>query len=255
MSVLSDRVAIVTGASSGIGEATAIALARRNARVVLAARRDERLRELAKRIVAEGGHALATPCDVTDLESVRSTARTTLRTFGRIDILINNAGVMPLAPMASCRFEDWDRAIDVNLRGALYCIGAVLPAMLEAGSGHIVNISSVAGRRVFPNAAVYCATKFGLHALSESLRGELADRARTDGNRVRVSIIAPGAVRTELDQSILDAQTRAETIAFYDSIKPPLEAAEIARAILTVLESPSHVSFDEVVIRPTAQIR
>ncbi len=255
MSALSDKVAIVTGASSGIGEATALALARRNAKVVLAARRSERLRELAKRIVAEGGHALATTCDVADRSAVKAMAQSALRTFGRIDILINNAGVMPLSPLAKCRFEDWDLTIDVNLRGALNCIGAVLPAMLEKGTGHIVNLGSVAGRQVFPNAAVYCATKFGVHAISEGLRSELAARAATDSNRIRVSVIAPGVVRTELEQSISDDETRASVKIYYDSIRQPLDSEDIASAILAVLESAPHVAINEVVIRPTSQVR
>ncbi|MHC4416067.1 MAG: SDR family oxidoreductase [Planctomycetota bacterium] len=255
MSVLSDSVAIVTGASSGIGEATALALAERNTRVVLVGRRAERLAALARRIVAEGGHALSIACDVTQRAQVEQVVETTLQTFDRIDVLINNAGVMPLAPLAKCRFDEWDRTIDVNLKGALYAIGCVLPTMLKQGTGHIVNVSSVAGRRVFPNAAVYCATKFALHAISEALRGELAERAGRDGNSIRVTIVAPGVVDTELRDSIADAETRREVQSYYDSISDPLQSRDIAAAILTCLRAPAHVALNEILIRPTSQTR
>lgn len=255
MSILSDKVAIVTGASSGIGEATALALSRRHAKVVLAARRADRLAALARQITAEGGHALAAACDVTDREQVQQMVQTTIRTFQRVDVLINNAGVMPLAPLAKCRFDDWDRAIDVNLKGALYAIGCVLPPMLEQGTGHIVNVSSVAGRRVFPNAAVYCGTKFALHAISEALRAELAERADAAGRAIRVTIIAPGVVETSLRDSITDQETRDGVQAYYDSIRPPLTSEDIASAILAALETPAHVAVNEILIRPTSQLR
>lgn len=255
MSALADKVTIVTGASSGIGEATALALAKRSSRVVLAARRVDRLKALARRIVDAGGRALAAECDVTDRGQVQQVVDQAISTFGRVDVLVNNAGVMPLSPLAKGRFEDWDRTIDVNLRGALYAIGCVLPAMLEQKTGHIVNVSSVAGRRVFPNAAVYCATKFALHAASEALRGELAERAPHDGNRIRVTIIAPGVVRTELEQSITDEQARQRQLEYYASIPDPLTGKDVARAIIGALEMPPHVAVNEVLIRPTAQIR
>ncbi|MHC4128492.1 MAG: SDR family oxidoreductase [Planctomycetota bacterium] len=255
MSVLADKVALVTGASAGIGEATALALARLKARVVLAARRSDRLRALARQIEAEKGRALAVPCDVTDRAQVQRLAGTTLETFGRIDVLINNAGVMPLSPMAKCRIEDWDSTIDVNLKGALYVIGAVLPTMLEQKTGHIVNVGSVAGRKAISTAAVYCGSKFALHAISDALRMELAERAAKDGNAIRVTVVAPGIVTTELRDSIIDQETRQALQPYYDAIKKELSSADIATAIVGALEAPPHVGVNEIVIRPASQIR
>ncbi|MHC4080294.1 MAG: SDR family oxidoreductase [Planctomycetota bacterium] len=255
MSTLADTVAIVTGASAGIGEATALALAGRKARVVLAARRSDRLADLARRIAAEGGHALAVECDVSERAQVQQMVDTTLDAFGRIDVLINNAGVMPLSPMAKCRFEDWDSTIDVNLKGALYVIGCVLPTMLAQKTGHIVNVGSVAGRRVFSTAAVYCASKFALHAVSDALRMELAERAAEDGNAIRVTVVAPGIVTTELRDTIVDPETRRAVQPNYDAIKKELSSADIATAIVGALEAPPHVGVNEIVIRPASQIR
>ena len=255
MSVLSGKVVIITGASSGIGEATALALARRNAKMILAARRQDRLARLAKRIVKEGGHAVWVVCDVSDRGQVQSIADTAMRDFGRIDVLINNAGVMPLSPLAKGRFDEWDYTIDVNLKGALYAIGCVLPVMLEQGTGHIVNVGSVAGRRTFPNAAVYCGTKFALHAISEALRAELAERAARDGNTIRVTIVAPGVVKTELSESIVDEETRKTAAAYYDSIRDPLRSEDIAESIRYALETPARVDVNEILIRPTSQVR
>jgi NADP-dependent 3-hydroxy acid dehydrogenase YdfG len=255
MSVLADKVALVTGASAGIGEATALALARRGARVVLAARRSDRLSDLARRITDEKGQALAVACDVTDRPQVQQVADKALDAYGGIDILINNAGVMPLSPMAKCRFEDWDSTIDVNLKGALYAIGCVLPAMLSRKSGHIVNVGSVAGRKVFSTAAVYCASKFALHAISDALRMELAERAPRDGNAIRVTVVAPGIVTTELRDTIADQETREALQPYYDAVKPELASEDIATAILGALEAPPHVGINEIVIRPASQVR
>jgi NADP-dependent 3-hydroxy acid dehydrogenase YdfG len=255
MSMLADTVAIVTGASAGIGEATALALAGRKARVVLAARRSDRLTALARRITDEQGHAVAVQCDVTDRSQVRQMVDTTLQEFGRIDVLINNAGVMPLSPMAKCRFEDWDTTIDVNLKGALSVIGCVLPTMLAQKTGHIVNVGSIAGRKVFSTAAVYCASKFALHAVSDALRMELAERAAEDGNAIRVTVVAPGIVTTELRDSIADAETRRAVQSNYDAVKQELTSQDIAAVIVGALEVPPHVGVNEIVIRPATQIR
>jgi NADP-dependent 3-hydroxy acid dehydrogenase YdfG len=255
MSVLADKVAVVTGASAGIGQATALALAGRGASVVLAARRADRLTTLARRITAENGRALPVPCDVADRPQVEQMVATTLEAFGRIDVLVNNAGVMPLSPMAKCRFQDWDSTVDVNIKGALYAIGCVLPTMLKQKSGHIVNVGSVAGRKVIPIAAVYCASKFALHAISDALRMELAEQAAEDGNTIRVTVVAPGVVQTELRETIADRQTRREVQSYYDSLKQELAGEDIAAAILSALEAPPHVGVNEIVIRPATQIR
>jgi NADP-dependent 3-hydroxy acid dehydrogenase YdfG len=255
MSKLSGRVAVVTGASSGIGAATARALGARNASVVVAARRTDRIEALAKEIVRGGGHAVAVPCDVSDRAQVDEVVATALRDFGRVDVLVNNAGIMPLAPMTVAKVEDWERTIDVNVKGVLYAIAAVLPPMLAAGRGDIVNVSSVAGRHVFPTAAVYCASKFAVHAISDGLRGELAEQAKTDGNAIRVTVVAPGVVKTELPGSIADDATRGDFEAYVGSMRAPLRSEDIADAILHALEAPDHVGLNEILVRPREQVR
>ena len=255
MSVLADTVAIITGASSGIGEAAALALAGRGSRVILAARRAVRLADLEKRIVKEGGHALAQHCDVAVRSDVQAVINRAVDTFGRIDVLINNAGIMANAPLSLCRVGDWDAMIDINIKGLLYGIGCALPIMLRQKSGHIINVSSVAGRKVFPGGVVYCATKHAVHAISEGLRYELAERSGEDGNTIRVTTIAPGVVDTELPDSIREETTRAGFKGYVQSLRDPLTSQDIANAILFALESPVHVGINEVLVRPTAQIR
>jgi NADP-dependent 3-hydroxy acid dehydrogenase YdfG len=254
MSDLKNQVAIVTGASSGIGAATAEALAAAGARVVAAARRVERLDALATRLKQAGGECLHLCCDVADRAQVQAMVGTVMETWGRIDIVVNNAGVMPLAPMSACQLDDWDRMIDINLRGLLTVTGLTLPVMLRQKTGHFVNISSVAGRKLFANAAVYCATKAAVHALSEGLRSELAEQAARDGNRIRVTVIAPGIVMTELPESITDEATRAGVRQWYDSLAGPLQSKDIADAILFAVASPAHVNINELLVRPTAQV-
>jgi len=255
MNTLSEKVCIVTGASSGIGEATALALGGKGAKVVLAARRADRLEDLAGRIEQAGGEALAVACDVVDRGQVKAMVEKTMEAWGRIDVLINNAGIMPLAPIARCRMDEWDAMIDVNVKGLLYGIGFVLPVMLTQKTGHIVNISSVAGRRVFPNGAVYCGTKYAVHAISEGLRSELSERAAEDGNQIRVTIIAPGVVVTELADSILDDETREASRRYHQSLPGKLTSEDIAASILHALTAPPHVDINEILIRPTAQVR
>lgn len=255
MTTLADRVIIITGASSGIGEATARAVGARGACVVLAARRVERLKELASEIERSGGRAVPVACDVSDRAQVSRVIDTALGKFGRIDVLINNAGVMPLAPMADCRIDEWDELIDVNIRSVLYGIGLALPIMLKQKSGHIVNLSSTAGRRLFPSGAVYCATKHAVHAISEGLRGELAEQGARDGNRIRVTVIAPGVVETELRETINDEKTRAGMEMYVSAIGEPLTSEDIAQSIVYALEAPEHVSVNEILIRPTRQPR
>ena len=244
---LRDKVAIITGASSGIGEATARRLAESGARVVLAARRVERLEALAADIERREGAALVAPTDVTDERSVQRLARTALAAFGRIDILINNAGIMPLSPISKLKVEEWDRMIDVNIKGVLYCIAATLPTMLEQGSGHIINVSSVAGRRPFPSGTVYSATKFAVRAISQGLRLELSP---IEG--IRVTDIEPGVVATELTNHITDNETASRFQEMWAE-KTPLESIDIAETILFVLSRPDHVNVNEILVRPTDQ--
>lgn len=255
MSTLSGKTALITGASSGIGEALALALGGRMTNLILAARRLDRLQTLARRIVDAGGHAVPIECDVADRAQVKAAVDAAVANFGSLDILINNAGIMPLAPMAKCRMDDWDAEIDVNIKGLLYGIGFALPIMLEKKAGHIINVSSVAGRVVFPGAAVYCGTKFAVHAISEGLRSELAEAAARDGNQIRVTVIAPGVVTTELPDSIRDPQTKMASKMYYGSMKGPLVSEDIAAAVLYALEAPPHVGVNEILIRPTSQVR
>jgi NADP-dependent 3-hydroxy acid dehydrogenase YdfG len=238
------RVAIITGASSGIGEATALKLADAGIAVVLAARRMERLEALHKKITDAGGSALMVETDVTSRAQVE--AMETVDAFGRVDILINNAGVMLLSYMRNAHVDEWERMIDVNLKGPLFGIGAVMPIMKEQGSGHIINVSSMAGRRVFPSGAVYCGTKFGLHAITEGLRQELGHK-----NNIRATIIAPGVVATELTHHITDddVSKRVDAMTSMDA----LTSEDIANAILYAIEQPAHVNVSEVLVLPTAQ--
>lgn len=244
---LQDRVALITGASSGIGEAAAIQLAGGGASVVIAARRANRLEALRRRIEADGGTALAVPTDVTSRASVDTLARQTLERFDRIDMLINNAGVMPLSPIATRDVEAWDRMLDVNVRGLLYCIAAVLPGMLERRDGHIVNVGSLAGRRPFPGGTVYSATKFAVRAISAGLRLELSPE-----DHIRVTDIEPGVVATELTGHIPDESIRDQFHATW-SERTPLAPDDVARAILFAVSQPWHVNVNEILIRPTEQ--
>ena len=245
MSILSKQVAIVTGASSGIGEAIALELGKRQVSVVCAARRIDRLDALASKIKHAGGHAIAVHCDVGDRDDFAKLVHITNENFGPVDILINNAGVMPLSYMAKGHIDEWDKMVRVNINGVLNGVWAVLPHMLKAGGGKIVNISSIAGKKVIPGGAVYCGTKHFVHALSEGLRMELSDQ------NIRVTTIAPGFVATELTHTITDEQV-LERFKAYDSIVP-LAPEDIARCTIHALEAPPHVGVNEIVVRPTAQ--
>lgn len=240
------RVAIITGASSGIGEATAIKLAEAGISVVLAARRRERLEALHTKITDAGGSALMVETDVTSRAQVEAMVQAAMDAFGRVDVLINNAGVMLLSYMRNAHVDEWERMIDVNLKGPLFGIGAVMPIMKAQGSGHIVNVSSMAGRRVFPSGAVYCGTKFGLHAITEGLRQELGHK-----NNIRATIIAPGVVATELTHHITDddVSKRVNAMTSMDA----LTSEDVANAILYAIEQPAHVNVSEVLVLPTAQ--
>jgi NADP-dependent 3-hydroxy acid dehydrogenase YdfG len=248
---LDGSVALVTGASSGIGEATAIALAGRGATVALAARRTERVEELAERIRGDGGEALALTTDVAEQEQARGAVEQTVTELGGVDILINNAGVMLLGPVLDAPIEEWERMVSVNLLGLLYCTHAALPHLLRAaedgprGVADLVNISSVAGRVARSGSAVYNATKHAVGAFSEGLRQEVTER------HLRVSLIEPGAVATELTDHNR-SEIREEIGKRFASIER-LEAEEIADAIVYTVTRPRHVAVNEVLIRPTQQ--
>ncbi|MFJ9080394.1 SDR family oxidoreductase [Streptomyces sp. NPDC102278] len=236
------KVVAITGASSGIGEATARRLAADGHRVLLGARRTDRLEGLVEQIVAEGGTAAFRALDVTDAQDVRAFVDAARAEFGRIDVLVNNAGVMPLSPLEALKTEEWDRMIDVNVRGVLHGIAAALPAMRAQGAGHIVNIASVGAYEVSPTAAVYCATKFAVRAISEGLRQE-------SGGDLRVTLVSPGVTESELADSISDPAAR-EAMKAYRAVALP--ASAIADAIAYALSQPPGVDVNEMIVRPTA---
>jgi NADP-dependent 3-hydroxy acid dehydrogenase YdfG len=244
MSALQDLSVIVTGASSGIGEATARLLAQHGARVVLAARRADRLESLKDEIEEAGGTALVVETDVTDRTQCEALIAQTVEAFGRLDVLVNNAGVMPLSMVKNARVDEWQQMVDVNINGVLYCTAAALPHFTEQKSGHIVNVSSVAGRRVFTGGAVYCATKFAVTAFSEGLRMELGPEYG-----IRVTCVEPGAVATELPHAIQD-QDFIEASTFDAT---PLESEDIAEAIRYALTAPARATVNEVMVMPTNQ--
>ena len=241
MSDMHGKVVAITGASSGIGEATARHLAAKGACVALGARRTDRLEVLAEAIAAKGGSARVRSLDVTSREDTQAFVDFATAEFGRVDVLVNNAGVMPLSPLASLRIEEWNRMIDVNIRGVLHGIAAVLPGMEAQGFGQIINISSIGGLTVSPTAAVYCATKFAVRAISDGLRQE------TD--KIRVTVICPGVTESELADSISDEAGRNEMKEFR---RIALPADAIARAIAYAIEQPEDVDVSEVIVRPTA---
>jgi clavulanate-9-aldehyde reducatase len=246
---LSGRVAAITGASSGIGEATAETLARAGAAVSLAARRSDRCDALAERINGEGGRALAIETDVTDEQQANAFVTRTKEELGRLDILVNNAGVMLLGPVVGADTSEWRRMIEVNLLGLLYCAHAALPIMGEQGSGHIVNISSVAGRFATLGAAVYNMTKFGVNGFSEALRQEVV------AANVKVSVVEPGFVDTELQGHNKHPMVVEAIKRMRDQVGQPLAANDIAEAILYTVGGPEHVAVNEVLVRPAGQQR
>ena len=248
MAELSGKAVAITGASSGIGEATALALAKAGASVALGARRKDRIDELAARIEDEGGTAVALEVDVSDEEAARGFVTTAHERLGRLDTLVNNAGVMLLGPVEQADSGDWRTMINVNLLGVLYCTHAALPIMLGQESGDIVNISSVAGRFARAGNAVYAATKFGVGAFSEGLRNEVTERG------VRVTLIEPGFVDTEL-QSHNTGEVLETLEAMREHLRDPLRAQDIANGILYAVSQPPNESINEVLIRPTRQTR
>jgi NADP-dependent 3-hydroxy acid dehydrogenase YdfG len=242
---IADKVVAITGASSGIGQSTAKFLARQGAKVVLGARRKNRIDEVVQEISAAGGKAIGFAVDVTKRAEVEALIKRAFDSFGRVDVIINNAGIMPIAPVDALKVEEWDRQIDVNIKGLLYGVAAVLPYMQKQKSGHIINIASVFGIKVFaPGGTVYCATKSAVRALTEGLRMELHSQ------NIRCTMISPGAVASELPESSSEEATRKNLREFY---KMAIPAESIARAIAYAIEQPAEVEIDEVVIRPTAQ--
>ncbi|WP_104203921.1 SDR family oxidoreductase [Billgrantia saliphila] len=235
------KVILLTGASSGIGEATARLLASHGHRLVIGARRTDRLETLAQAIRAEGGTVDTRALDVTQRKDVQAFADAALEIHGRIDVIINNAGVMPLSPLASLKVDEWDRMIDVNIRGVLHGIAAVLPTMHAQGSGQVINISSIGGLYVVPTGAVYCATKYAVRAISDGLRQE--------NDKLRVTCVYPGVVESELADTITDPSA-AEAMQAYRQIA--LKPDAIAAAIAHVIAQPDDVDTSEIVVRPTA---
>jgi len=236
-----NKVILVTGASGGIGEAIARDLGASGAKVLLGARRIDRVRAIATDIVKAGGIAEPRALDVTDRASMAAFAQAALAAWGRIDVLVNNAGVMPLSPLAAGKQEEWERMVDVNIKGVLWGIGAVLPVMEAQGNGQIINIGSIGGLSVVPTAAVYCATKFAVRAISDGLRQE--------STNIRVTCVNPGVVESDLAATI----THKETMAMMDAYRAiALQPSEITRAIRHVIEAPPAVDTSEITIRPTA---
>lgn len=236
-----DKVVLITGASSGIGEGIARELAAAGATVVLGARRTDRLERLVADLASQGATAQCRHLDVTDRADVEAFAAAARADWGRVDVMVNNAGVMPLSLMSSLKVDEWERMVDVNIKGVLYGIAAVLPAMLARGAGHIVNIASVGALRVSPTAAVYCATKYAVRTISDGLRQE--------STALRVTCIHPGVVESELASTITDP-VAASAMAGYRAIA--LQPGAIGRAVRYAIEQPADVDVNEIVVRPTA---
>ncbi|HEU0143722.1 MAG TPA: SDR family oxidoreductase [Nitrososphaera sp.] len=246
--MIKDKIAIVTGASSGIGYATALALSRAGAKVAAGARRMDRLELLQSEIIKNEGEVYIQNLDVTIKSECDAFADAVMEKWGSIDILVNNAGLQPLSFFKNLKVEEWDKMIDVNIRGVMYCTAAVITHMVNKNSGHIVNISSIAGRIVYPAGSVYCATKHAITAFSEGLRQEFSQRSN-----IRITCIEPGVVATELINTITDKalEKYVERTKQMDA----LQAEDIANAIVFAVQAPNHVNVNEILIRPTTQER
>lgn len=239
------KVVVITGASSGLGEATARLLSAEGATVVLGARRLDRLQTLAEELTQSGGKTLAVETDVTDRDQVKRLVATAVQTYERIDVMINNAGLMPHSPLERLKIDDWDRMIDVNIKGVLYGIAAALPYMKVQQSGHIINVSSVAGHKVGTGNVVYSATKHAVRTISEGLRQEVKPY------NLRTTIISPGAVATELPDSITEPDVAKGIHEFYEQYAIPADS--FARAVAFAIEQPEDVDINEILFRPTRQ--
>lgn len=243
-----NKVVVITGASSGIGEATAKLLTKRGDKVVLGARREERLQKLADEIKAEGGEVIYASTDVTKRSDVEALAKLAVYTFGRIDVWLNNAGLMPHSTFDKLHVDEWERMVDVNIKGVLYGIAAGLPVMREQKSGHFINVSSVAGHKTHPGGGVYSGTKYAVRAISEALRQEEAHA----GSNIRVTILSPGAVATELPNTITDADLKGGIDSLYSAVAIPAE--RIAETVAFVMDTPEDTAMNEIIIRPTIQL-
>jgi NADP-dependent 3-hydroxy acid dehydrogenase YdfG len=242
---IADKVVVITGASSGLGASTAKLLARHGAKVVLGARRKDRIDAVVQEIAAAGGTAIGFAADVTKRADVEALIQGAVDRFGRVDVLVNNAGIMAIAPIQLLKVEEWDRQIDVNIRGVLYGVAAALPHMQKQQSGHIINLASVTGIKVFaPGGTVYSATKFAVRALTEGLRMEL------HAANIRCTMISPGAIASELQDGSSDPSSATFVKEFY---KIAIPADAVARAVLYAIAQPADVEIDEVVLRPTVQ--
>ncbi|HKJ49674.1 MAG TPA: SDR family oxidoreductase [Christiangramia sp.] len=245
---LKGKTVIITGASSGIGEATAMKLAKEGANVVLTARSEDKLNKLQSRIEKEnGGKAIVVPADVTNKEDLKKVAEKTKKEFGSIDGLVNNAGLMPLSYVKNLHTDEWDKMVDVNIKGVLNGVAAVLPTMMEQKSGNIINISSSAGRKMYPGGAVYCATKSAVRMFSEGLRQELAPNFN-----INVTSIEPGFVDTSLTETITDEEIKEGLLSNFKEMTP-LEAEDIANAIYYSMSQPKRANINDVYIMPTEQ--
>lgn len=242
MTTMNNHTAVITGASSGIGRETALALAAKGANIVLGARREDRLQELAGEIEALGAKVAYKATDVSQQADVEALVDLAKSEFGRVDTMINNAGLMPLSFLSMTKTSEWDQMIDVNIKGVLYGIAAVINDMRAQGGGHIINIASIAGHVVFPTGGVYCATKHAVRALTEALRQE--------EQTIRATVISPGLTDTELPNTISDPKIGAATQAQYQSAIP---ASSVANAIVWAMEQPADVDINEVVVRPVGQ--
>ena len=241
---IANKVVVITGASSGLGAAAARHLSRDGATVVLAARRIDRIQSLAEEIAGNGGMALAIETDVTSRDQVKALVDRAVESYGRIDVMLNNAGLMPLSPIERLKVDEWERMIDVNIKGVLYGIAAALPHMQRQKSGHIINVSSVAGHRIIPSGAVYSATKFAVRALSEGLRQEVKPY------NIRTTIISPGAVASELIDHISEGDIEAAVRARTSFAVP---ADTFARMVAFAISQPEDVDVNEILFRPTQQ--
>lgn len=245
MENIKGKVVVITGASSGLGEATARMLSNEGATVVLGARRADRIEKLAKELNDNGGQALAHTTDVTDASQVKKLVDIAVEKYSRIDVIINNAGIMPHSLLERLKIDDWDQMINVNLKGVLYGIAAALPHMIIQKSGHIINVSSVAGHKVNPGSAVYSATKTAVRVISEGLRQEVKPY------NIRTTIISPGAVATELAESVTEPDVAAGVKKFYEDTAIPADS--FARTVLFAMSQPEEVDINEILFRPTKQ--